>query len=195
MLWQTFAERWFESGGGNTQILSDLEFERSRAGTGSHGDDAVSAYNLVLLGGPSANSVTRRLQSLLPVDFVPVSELSRPRRAAAEQIGAGEEGYYYGVGECLFGPAGHALVSLGPMDEAGSGGMVVVVDGQDYRSFVGAGEMLVDGLFDLNHWQHRQADFVIADSTFGSKGVHAVVATGFWGNRWEYVAESSYLSC
>ena len=193
MLWQTFAERWFDSGGGNTQILSDIEFERSRAAAaGGLGGAASSAHNVVLLGGPASNSVTRRLQSLLPVTFVPASEQSR---AAAGQIGAGEEGYYYGVGNCLFGPEGHALVTLGPLDETGSGGMVAVVDGQDYKAFVGAGDLLADGLFDVNHWQHRQADFVITDSTFGSKGAQAVVATGFWGNRWEYAPESSYLSC
>jgi hypothetical protein len=69
------------------------------------------------------------------------------------------------------------------------------VDGQDVKAFVGATELFVDGLFDTNHWQHRHADFVITNERYGTQGVQAVVATGFWGNAWEFVVESSYLHC
>ena len=191
---QTFAERWFESGGGNTQILTDIEVENLL----SSSSEEAAAHNLVLLGGPASNSIARRLQNVLPIQFLPASE----SRSAENYSGAGMQGidpadlgaYYYGIADCLFGPSGYSLVALGPLDGEGSG-VVAVVDGQHVKAFMGAGEILVDGLFDVNHWQHRQADYVIANSGVGTKGARAVVATGFWGNSWEYVQEASYLDC
>ena len=191
---QTFAERWFESGGGNTQILTDVEVESML----SSSSEEAAAHNLVLLGGPASNSIARRLQNVLPIQFLPASE----SRNADKYSGASMQGtepedlgaYHYGIADCLFGPSGYSLVTLGPLDGEGSG-VVAVVDGQDVKAFMGAGEMLVDGLFDVNHWQHRQADYVIADSGVGTKGARAVVATGFWGNSWEYVQEASHLDC
>jgi hypothetical protein len=121
----------------------------------------------------------------------------------------GGNDYFYQVAHCLLGPKGHSVVSLAPFpwesrkrrvetgDVQGGAeeGVMVVVDGQDSRGFAGAADLFVDGLFDTNHWQHRQADYVLANHQYGTLGVRAIVAAGYWGNKWEYVAESSYIDC
>ncbi len=47
----------------------------------------------------------------------------------------------------------------------------------------------------VNHWQHRQADYAVAGPAYGRVGVEGIVAAGFWGPRWEWRPDASYAAC
>ena len=172
-----FANDWADTGGGVTSIVADSELELAEV-----------KGNLILLGGVRSNSLSRALASEQPFKTLQF-DAANPRK----RIEGGFE-----IGRCQFRAAGVGLVSLGPVAR-GAGGLVATIAGTTAAGFDRAMRLFRSRLFDVNSWQHRLPDWIVAGPSDGKSGqggeLQGVMGAGYWGNDWEYRPDASHLEC
>lgn len=165
-------------------------------------DLATLPGNLILFGGPQTNAVSRALAPVQPFSGVSPDVVQRGKSSRLEG------GFV--IGGCSFTAEGTGLVSLGPRarEARDGGGLVASVAGTTLSGFGKAVELLHSDLFRTNSWQHRLPDYMVAGPDFvrsaggqepaqhsPSSSLHGVVGAGFWGDAWQYRADSAYLRC
>ncbi len=183
------ANAWAAVGGGVASVVLDTEWPAVDARR-----RAATARNLILLGGPHRNGVTRSLAGEQPWRFT-------------DDDGADTGGV--AIGPCRWTETGIGWVSLGPgwhqhQDEGADAdghrvrpaGMVVTLAGTSPSGFAKAVELFRSQLFVANRWQHRLPEWVVAGPGYrvasgGVASLRGVVAAGWWGDAWEFVPAAS----
>jgi len=167
----------------NPQILLDEQVTDSmRAGA-----------NLILFGSPKDNKVVRHYQQqgLLPVRFGPM--------AAAANLPEVPDGAF-AIGKCIFQGPSVGVIFTFPLRKglsvgdarAGALGLVIVgADEDGLRDVLSLGQPTIPPMV-RPPYANMQPDFVVTGPELTWKGIGGVLASGYWGNSWEFLPESSY---
>eukprot|EP00759_Apiculatamorpha_spiralis_P021573 PhF_6_TR26282/c0_g1_i1/m.37654 len=183
-----FSKLWHGHGGGVTSIVSDTEFQANM-------HLFSNTHNVILLGGPSHNSVS-------DLNFASSTLESQPIRFD------GTNSFTIHNTKCTYDINRYSFIALLPHPWTPANGLVTMISTSPTKGVFQHVFMnhFLSELFVVNRWQHRVPEFVVVDEQqvmrknrtppyrvgdLGSWGME-VEAAGWWGSTWEYVPLSSF---
>jgi len=120
-------------------------------------------YNLILLGGPITNAITRQFAAILPVLY---------------------NGRIFTIGKRIFNEPNTGIVFLAPW---GSERLIAVLSGTDEDGFKKSFAMLPFKS------ATTLPDYAVAGPSWGWAGNGGLLAAGFWDNNWEFNPQTGYI--
>eukprot|EP01121_Diplochlamys_sp_Union-15-3_P019133 TRINITY_DN7129_c0_g1_i1.p1 TRINITY_DN7129_c0_g1~~TRINITY_DN7129_c0_g1_i1.p1 ORF type:complete len:874 (+),score=148.91 TRINITY_DN7129_c0_g1_i1:71-2692(+) len=130
--------------------------------TGIDASTAESA-NLILLGGPTENLWTAKLQPTFPVKFL--------------------GGRSFNVGSMIYDEPFTGIMFIAPWKR----NLLMVISGTDTNGFNQAFSIFP------THTGMTIPDFVVVGEGFSWKGDSGMLSVGFWSNQWSYDSSLSYV--
>jgi len=184
-----------------------------------------SSHNLILVGNPSQNLLTKKLMADIettrvgpPVSFNFSAAQQQPCRSSESEISGSREErktehealsgtsssssdvrIQLHVGPCRFKEAGTGIVFVAPHwdGEQGAARLRLVVAGVDDEGLRNAMRLAVPTIPPMMRapFSNQIPDFVVVGSDVAARGAGGILAAGFWGSGWEFVSETSYYDC
>ncbi|EGG21694.1 hypothetical protein DFA_01580 [Cavenderia fasciculata] len=156
-------------GRGSPIIISDAEYQHQSCNI-SNANDSSFNYNLILVGTPSQNAVTQKLEPQLTVSF-------------------GSSTNTFTIGDDTFDGSqpGTGITFLSP-NECGNGLILVV-----------AGTIDSQGLYNAIHSLPMRSgetvpDYLVVSNQWNQNGLGSTITTGFFNSHWNVSSSSSYVA-
>jgi hypothetical protein len=182
-LW--FSNMWYYQGRGVMTLVSDVEYEKRVAEfVDEAGRDPHSTYNLVLIGSPSFNSVTRSLSLHWKV---PVSFQEKSQQRKHLRLTKADQTTNFYVGKKLFVEPGTGVLFLAPNPVFPGRGLMAVIGGTDFQGIKNAASL----------FPHKSGetlpDWIVVSPQTPWTGYGSTIGAGFWSNKWDIQDEMTYL--
>ena len=147
--------------------------------------------NLILIGGPEENEVTKRFLA-----YIQERALPHPPITFEEYMTKGQRPFR--VGNCRFTDSGYGVLYTSPLwvgnATNGRNALVMIIAATDtsgLRNILRLAEPTIPPMMRAP-FANQVPDYVVVGPGTKSKGVGGIISAGYWDNQWNLHFESSY---